>query len=294
MEEKPDVSIDNVEQAPIKTEKKNTALYVIIAILAIAVVGLVVYIVLDKNNQPKTDQNNTSTETSQNEGEKPEEETKLVSKIDEDKDWVYDADYEKKVTKESHTDSEGNVLFSAKDIVAPYINVQSSYAETSNTAIKKVFDEIVKIYNADALQQITDCKYEKALNDKSVSVVYSYTINRMKPSYYTYNVNLEDGSELSYKEVYTQAGFTDDDIEDAVKKAVKDKMLNEVLKDFSKENMGGETKESYVDKVVEAYKKKVERGNLKYYLSDDNTLNVIINEYFPAQMSGREGVFEIK
>ena len=58
--------------------------------------------------------------------------------------------------------------------------------------------------------------------------------------------------------------------------------------------MGDKSRSSYVNDSIAAYKKKVERGNLKFFLSEDNTLNVIVNEYFPAQMSGREGVFEIK
>ena len=294
--EKPENPV-GADRASVARKNNSTILYAIIAILAIAVIGLIVYIVVDKNNSSVADQSaNVATGTCKESTEKPEEEEEgdLSLKIDKTKDWVYTANYEKKVNKESYVDGQGNVIFSAEDIVAPYINVKSPYADKSNTEIKKTFNEIVKYYNEDGPRKTTACKYDNYQNKKTVSVFYSYVLSKMWRNYYTYNINIEDGSEITYKQAYTQAGFTDDTIEDAVEKAIKDRMLNEVLKDFSDENMGDKSRSSYVNDSIAAYKKKVERGNLKFFLSEDNTLNVIVNEYFPAQMSGREGVFEIK
>ena len=67
-------------------EKRNTLLYVIITILCVLVLllgGYIVYDKLEKNDNELSD--------------KKQDENKNVTKLDDTRDWIYDAEYEKNV-----------------------------------------------------------------------------------------------------------------------------------------------------------------------------------------------------
>ena len=102
-------------------QKKNTGLYVLIAILCVLVLALGGFIVYDKTQNNKT----TTTDTTNNASNSTNTNS-LVSKLDDKKDWVYDAEYTKNVTADSY--STYYETYYAKDIVVPYINVNSSYS----------------------------------------------------------------------------------------------------------------------------------------------------------------------
>ena len=61
--------------------------------------------------------------------------------INNDKEWIYDAEYTKTVNASSYKTQSGT--YYAKDIIVPYINIKSDYATSANNEIKKVFDDAI-------------------------------------------------------------------------------------------------------------------------------------------------------
>lgn len=189
--------------------EKNIGLYVLIAILCVLVLALGGYIVYDKIQNDKSSTTTTTDTTNSNTNA-------LVSKLDNTKDWVYDAEYTKNVTVDSCSTS--FETYYSKDIVVPYININSSYANNSNSDIKNVFDDAIKTYNngvSDKMTYVDECGYKKYINNDSLSVVLTYGVGAtdvVHPKYYTYNIDLKTGNKLSYEEVYSIVGFNSSNI----------------------------------------------------------------------------------
>ena len=102
------------------------------------------------------------------------------------------------------------------------------------------------------------------------------------PKYYTYNIDLKTGNQLSYEEVCEIAGFDSSTItskvELAITEAMKDKML-----DFSDGNYPtGTTFDTYNDESINNYINSINNNELKYFLSDDGKLNIIVKLTIPA------------
>ena len=118
-------------------QKQVTKLYILIVFLCVLILALGGYIVYDKiqTNNNSTETTDVSNNTSNSNSSDTDT---LVSKLDDTKDWVYDAEYTKNVIAESYS-THWNDTYYAKDIVIPYININSSYANNANNEIKEVF-----------------------------------------------------------------------------------------------------------------------------------------------------------
>ena len=268
-------------------QKKNTGLYVLIAILCVLVLALGGYIVYDKTQNDKSSTTTTTDTTNSNANT-------LVSKLDNTKDWVYDAEYTKNVTADSY--STGYKTYYSKDIVVPYININSSYANNSNSEIKKVFDDAIKAYNDGVSNKVTyvdECGYKKYINSDSLSVVLTYGVGAtdvVHPKYYTYNFNLKTGNQLSYEEAYSIAGLNssniDSKVENAITKIMQDKLKD--LKDPQKDTgdggyyPDGTNFNTYNNESISNYKKSISDNTLKYFLSDNGKLNIVVKLSIPA------------
>lgn len=262
-------------------QKKNTGLYVLIFILFVLVLALGGYIVYDKTQNKKPVETSTTNTTNTN-----TDTNTLVSKIDNTKDWVYDAEYTKNVNADSYSTS--FKTYYSKDIVVPYINVKSTYADNSNSEIKGVFEDAIKTYNSGVSNKTTyvdECGYKKYSNKDSLSVVLTYGVGAtdvVHPKYYTYNINLKTGNQLTYEEAYTIAGFTSSDIsskvENAITKVMKDKMSS-----FSSDNYpDGTNFDTYNNQSISNYKTSISNNTLKYFLSDNGKLNVVVKLSIPS------------
>ena len=218
----------------------------------------------------------------------------FVSKVDDTEDWVYDAKYTKDVTAESY--SINNKTYYAKDIIVPYININSTYANSSNSDIKKIFDDAIKTYNtgvSDKVEYVDECGYKKYINNNSLSVVLTYgagATDVVHPKYYTYNINLKTGNQLSYEEIYTIAGFNSSTITSKVEAAIT-QIMKEKLKDYKEPNNDNGTGKYYPDgtnfdtynnESINNYKNSINNNTLEYFLSDNGKLNVIVKLSIPA------------
>ena len=268
--------------------KNNSKFYIIIFILCLLVLALCGYIVYGKT------QNSKGTENIDKNKGKDSVETRKISKLDNSKDWVYDADYQKNTTADSY--STALKTYYAKDIVVPYININSQYAKTSNEEIKNVFDNLIQKYNDGVNNKITyidNCNYQKNINDDYMSTVLTYGIGGtdiIHQNYYTYNISLKTGNELTYEEAYKIVGIDSNNIETKVESAItnimKDKLQS--FKDPKTENGNGidypdgTNFDTYNNKSIENYKSTLSNKSLKYFISDNKKLNIIVKLSIPA------------
>lgn len=274
-------------------QKKNTGLYILIIILCVLVLALGRYIIYDKNNK-----NNINSQPN-NESNSNTNTINLISKLDSTKDWVYDAEYTKEVNADSY--STYNVIHYAKDIIVPYINVSSSYANTSNSDIKKVFDDAIKNYNTgvnDKMTYIDECNYQKYVNDNILSVILTYgvgTTDVINPKYYTYNIDLKTGNQLSYEETYKTLGLNSSDVSSKVQNAITN-VMKEKMKDFGYPNNypEGTNFDTYNNESINNYKNSVSNNTLKYFLSADGKLNVIVKLSIPAGTGEFDTIITVK
>ena len=218
----------------------------------------------------------------------------FISKVDNTKDWVYGAEYTKNVTADSY--STYYETYYAKDIVVPYININSTYANSSNSDIKKIFDDAIKTYNtgvSDKIEYVDECGYKKYINNNSLSVILTYGVGAtdvVHPKYYTYNINLKTGNQLSYEEIYTIAGFNSSTITSKVEQAITE-IMKEKLKDFKDPDKdtgaggyypNGTNFDTYNNESINNYKSSINNNTLEYFLSDNGKLNVIVKLSIPA------------
>lgn len=211
-------------------------------------------------------------------------------KIDKTKELVYDAEYTSNVKAESYVTHFDETYYS-KDIIVPYININSEYATKSNNEIKNVFESAINAYNEGVdtgLVYIDECNYEKYESDKELSVLLTLGIGGtdvVDPEYYTYNINLDNGNELSYEDIYTLVGFTKDNIDEKVNTAISNEL---------KEYLNGDDIDisTYKDESINNYKESVTNNTLKYFL-EDNKLNIVVKLSVPVGKGSYNRIVEL-
>ena len=219
-----------------------------------------------------------------------EKEARESLKINKSKELIYDAKYTKDVKAKSYL-THFNEIYYSKDIVVPYINISSVYVNNSNNEIKSVFDKAIESYNEGVdtgLVYIDECDYEKYESDKVLSVVLTLGIggtDTVDPEYYTYNINLDDGSELSYEDVYKIAGFTKENINEKVNNAINDE-LKDYLNGYSDDIT------IYQNESINNYEDSV-NNTLKYFLSDGK-LNIVVKLNVPIGKESYNHIVEVK
>lgn len=235
----------------------------------------------------------------------------VASKIDSNKDWVYAAEYEKNIEAESYT-TEFEETYYASDIVVPYININSDDAKSANEEIKMVFDDAIKIFNEgtnDGLSYVDECNYESYVDDNILSVLITYgtgATSVVHPSYYAYNFDLKTGNKLTYEDVYQIAGFSTAEIESKVEEAIINKMkemladfsedaLNDVISFYEPENTSDISGFEFLkNRGVNEYKNSVNTNSLRYFLSTDGKLNIIVTLSIPADTGEFDTIITIE
>lgn len=225
--------------------------------------------------------------------------TIFVPKLYENKDWVYDAEYERNVEAASYL-TEFDETYYAKDIKVPFINVDSAISNTYNEEIKNVFDNAINMYNegvGNKLTYVDICDYQKYVNGNVLSVLLKYGVGAtdvVHPQYYTYNMDLKSGNELSYENAYKEAGINTSDIETKVENAIIEK-LNEKMSSFSSDNYPmGTNFDTYKNESISNYKDAVNDNTLKCFLSDNGTLNVIVKLSIPVGNGEFDTIINLK
>lgn len=219
------------------------------------------------------------------------EDAKLQLSLQEDgsyvlSEYVYDAEYDYDVDE---TTEYG--LYSIKDIVVPYININTEEAKEINSEIKELFDEAISVYKEylDDETFYTTISYESYINDNILSVIILTTNGGTDiplEEYISYNFDLTTLETVDFKYVYETAGFTETTINEKVGEEIKEYLASEDYEDiWTEEN----SQEDYTEKSISNYQNSVSNNSIKYYLNEDGNLNIIVDMEIPA---GRE-TFEI-
>lgn len=208
--------VNNVEQnvgenKPQKSGKgKTIALMIIVLVLVLAVGIGGGYLLSTKGNENKTEQsvenkveNNTS------------------KKIDESKDWVYDADYLGNRENKKLTMGYVGKSYTAKDnLVVPYININSDAAQKANEEIKALYEEYYKSFGTELVlsdgsidKQVvnyTELEYKvfEIGNIVSIAIYKTTGAYDFSTGIVTYNFNLDTLDLMTLEDAAKFCGFS--------------------------------------------------------------------------------------
>lgn len=218
--------------------------------------------------------------------------TKPVEKIDNTKDWVYEASYDtNKLTSSYETNFKKKYYL--KDINVPYLNINSSYAKNANNEIKRVFTNALEVYKRgieDKESYIEECHYNQKVTTDYISIILTLATggtNVIQYNYYTYNLNLKNGEKLSYQDVYKLAGFTTTNIDKKVEESIT-RVMKEKLNDIPDNEFN-----TYNNKSLNNYKTSIQNNNIHYFLASNGKLNIIVNLEIPAGIGTFPTIIEI-
>ncbi len=274
-----------------KTSKNNHGLIVFLIFFILLSLALGGYIFYDKFYK-KENANPTESQPIENEENKQE----LVNKINSSKYWIYDADYEKDVLADFYLINEP---IYAEDIKVPFINIDSNYASKANQEIKKVFDIAIDAYNEGVQNELTwvDIDYQKYIDTDMVSTALWYSIKAtavVNPNYYTYNIDLKTGKEMSFEDVYQKCGFTKNNINDKVKENITS-IIKDRLKNFTDDNYPeGTNFDTYNNESIENYLDSIENNTLQYFIDENGVLSIIVRLSIPVEMGYFDTVIKLE
>lgn len=270
--------------------KQMTILLAIFIIISLVLGGYIVYDKVLKENTTKEEAVDQKENNSKNN-------TTSSLKMDETKDWVYDADYTKNVSADSYATS--FKTYYAKDIVVPFINIEGTEAEKANQEIKASFDEAIKAYNEGVTNKTTyvdDCSYKTYSNSNILSVITTLGIGGtdvVHPVYHTYNFDVKKRKALSFTDVYTAAGFTSSNINTKVEEAIT-KTMKEKLSGFENSYSQGQSEESYIKKSIDNYETAVRNNTIPYFLGNNKKLSIIVTLNIPAGTEEFDTIIEVE
>ena len=266
----------------------GTTICIFIIILLVIGLGVMYYFGFVKNKSNDNNNSNANvaatpvTDNTTNENSK---------KLDESKDYVYDAEYYGKDGNKSYT-TPYDEKFALKDINVPYININSEDAKKVNKEIKELYDELAELFEEeyeDAKTWYNIASYEVYTNKNVLSVVIttqSGGTDVEKSIYYAYNFDLNTLKKLSFEEIYQIAGFTKENINSCSEAAI----LNEI-----KSRM--ENFENGINMVslwtLDEYNNAIKKNELMYFLSDNGKLKIITNIYLPVGRGEFNTILEI-
>lgn len=261
---------------------------IILIIITILIVGVIVYgyayFLKKAKNQEKVnvEENKTTNVVNQNKEEKEEKE--LEEEIEQEKindvktynkdEIVYNADYKNDLEKTSYK-TLGEDTYSVKDIIVPYIKMESNEIEKINNEIEKIYQDLVKKFKGFANEEETmgyvKASYSSYLNDNILSLVL--TIEEGETylpiyTYYTYNIDLSTLELLSYTDICDKLNYEKQKIENKMKEIITTQEEIAGLDEASKTDC--------INKSIDYYKEEQENNTLRYYIDNNKKLNVVI------------------
>ena len=200
---------------------KTNKIAIPIIISIVLIISVISIMQINFNKMPTT-----NSETKQEQVQK---------KIDVTKEWVYDADYvfENKILKDPYDGRE--VFYSKEELIPPYININSEYANVVNNEIKEMYiDEYNKFANIGNRRYCANIKYSYFYNDELLSVTIvnkTGLINAgAKLKYTIYNFNLNTLDKASLEDCYKAAGYTSkEQLDLSIETTISNEIKNEHL-----------------------------------------------------------------
>lgn len=252
---------------------------VLIVILFATVCLLTDYIVIDRKLREDKSSNSDNLIIEDNSNDS----NIIISKVDTTKDYVYDAVYDSDDIADSY--STFHKTFYLKDIVVPYVNIDSEDASKVNDEIKSVYNSAIAVYKKgieDKVSYVDNCSYKYYINDDILSLVLTYghgATDVVHPDYYIYNFDLKTGKLVSYSDVYSYIGFNSDNISESVKSSISS-VMSEKMSNFP-DSLKADF-DTYNNQSFQNYINSVDDGTIKYFIDSNKKLNIIVTLSIPA------------
>ena len=248
------------------TKENEKGLKLLVVILLVIVVILGSYLVYDKLMSKGTNIEETSI------------------KLDDNKDYVYDADYtnlyDNKYTE--YTGYGENEKIS--NIKIPYINISSYDAGVANGELQSLYVERAKNFDQCAIES-HDCSYSTSYTTYKYNDILSVVVEYRDPKIYefkTYNFDIKTGKKITYDEMISRLGYNENTILAEEKKAIKIYMDSV----GSKFNVDLTTNCYYTDNLKNCYdiaykilNDYIANETISYFVDKDGNLNIITIPY---------------
>ena len=205
--------VNETVSKPQKSGKKVTIILGIIVLILVLALGVLAGLLISGNGNKIINQ--VEEKVAQN------DDKKTSRKIDESKDWVYDADY-----LNGRTDKTRENYKASRDLIAPFININSDDAKKANEEIKALYEELYSEFTENievtkginqekvvdgSAYAISKIEYEYVEKGNILSILVTYDRGAVPAdstrSYKTYNFNLDTLKYATLEEVGKVCGF---------------------------------------------------------------------------------------
>lgn len=247
---------------------------IILAIVLVGLGGFAVYEGLSNiSNSKKNDINNNTSGT--------EGENNKSIKVDDSKDYIYQANYSSEYTN-AYTEYKTNKeVIKLSDIKVPYININSYYSGYINSELKHLYVDSVKKFD-ECAKDAHDCNptlyYKSYVYNNILSVVVIEGKAPGYESYHTYNFDLTTGNKIEYNEMITKLGYDKNTILEKEKNALKAK-IDEIFEgqDMSKACVIMGKPVNCYDIAYDLLDKAINNDTILYFTDNTGKLNLYVN-----------------
>ena len=209
-----------------------------------------------------------------------------AKKADPARGWIYDAEYEAGFDADSFTARDGTHIDAHKDLIVPFINIDSADAARANDEIKSIYFDLADAFNYDCQEKIwwekssyTAYQYENTVS-AMLKLTYGGTAEE-DASHYGYCFDVKDGHRLSFAEAIRLLNYSEGDVIAKLSDAAAGK-----LKSFVDPSAYDADYRDTVDQL----KRDVAGGSLQYVITSSGELGVVIvllaldmeTGYFPS------------
>jgi len=227
--------------------KKKRMIITIIGIAVIAIAAIIGIIALVKNKNSVPDDPITE---------------KIEVRIDASKKYVYDATYE-------------SSKYDTKNIVLPYININTDTAKKANEEIRSIFDTLTATdpNSSDENPFFAKANYKSYTTGDILSIIItveSGNIETATTKYYTYNFSLTSLVDLEYQALYKTISKSTQEVQNEIEENIKSEITNSYVNETDTLNL-----ENDINISINTYKSDVYNHKLKMYL-DGKDLNIIV------------------
>lgn len=255
-------------------EKSNKGLKILLVILILIVLGLSGYLVYDKFINKED--NKSTTKATTNNNTQVDNSNKKVLKKDESKEIVY-------------------TLYTGKssdnmEVIVPEINIDSKYTERVNSDIRTIMLKDYKYNGANGIicnsELCPMIKYKYYVNNNILSLVIyvDYLTDPLNHNYYTYNIDIYTGEEITNKDLSKIKNIDINDFSTKLSNTFKEAYP------FDKYYDGNNNYSEEKEFAQKTYSMTTDSKNCSIdnpmFLNENGELNVILGVYYYA---GGEG-----
>ena len=256
-------------------KKSKKGLVVTLILIIIALLGVLGYFAYDKFIAHNDNKESKETDKKDKKDDKKDDKKEESIKIDEEKDYVYDAEYDKGDAPESY----GNETYTyyLKDIVVPFINIKTEGATKANEEIKSIFDELMAVYNEGASGgngYVKYSEYKYFINGDILSIVFKTgtgATSVVHPYYHTYNFDLKTGEKISAHIGYQLSNMDSETIRTKAQEQIENIMKST---NYAFPESGEWSYAATLERSMQAYDDSISSGTIEFYFDENNKLNL--------------------